>query len=92
LDGEKCSGTDFFPNNSPDLNIIENIWSSLKHAVAFNPPRSEMALIKSLQKNCDKLTTPENLNVYFESLHTRFHECIEEEGEDFVINASLYDG
>jgi len=70
-----------FPDYSPDLNPIENLWRALKYAVACDAPRSEKGLIKSLQVNWKKLTTVENLRAYFESLHSRYYECIEEEGE-----------
>jgi len=70
-------GQFYFPDYSPDLSVIENVWSSLKHAVRCDNPRSEVTLRKSLQKNWELLTTPENLRPYFESMHSRYVECIE---------------
>lgn len=69
-----------FPDYSPDLNIIENLWSSLKHMVRCDNPRSENGLVQSLQRNWELLTTEENLRPYFESLHSRYLECINKNG------------
>lgn len=69
-----------FPPYSPDLNIIENFWSTLKERVVSDAPHTEVTLVKSLQRNWEILTTPENLRPYFESLHDRYFECIEKEG------------
>ena len=68
------------PSYSPDLNVIENLWFTLKDSVAREAPHSEAALRRSLHNNWEILTTPQNLRPYFESLHTRYFECIEEEG------------
>ena len=69
-----------FPSYSPDLNIIENLWSALKDRVAGDAPRTENQLVNSLRRNWEILTTSENLQSYFHSLHTRYLECIEEDG------------
>ena len=73
-------GRILFPDYSPDLTPMENLWSALKYAVACDAPNSESGLIRSLKSNWEKLTTPENLSLYFESLHSRYFECIEENG------------
>lgn len=70
-----------FPNYSPDLNIIENIWSALKDSVVKDAPCSKVGLIRSLQRNWEIITTPQNLRPYFESLHSRYFECIEIESK-----------
>lgn len=69
-----------FPDYSPDLNVIENLWSALKERVRSDNPLSETSLIRSLQMNWEILSTPENLRPYFESLHSRYLECIEKKG------------
>jgi transposase len=69
------------PSYSPDLNVIENLWYTLKDCVARDGPRTETALRRSLKYNWEIITTPQNLHSYFESLHTRYFECIEENGE-----------
>ena len=76
-------GRILFPSYSPDLNPMENLWSALKYAVACDAPNSESGLIRSLKSNWEKLTTSENLSFYFESLHSRYFECIEENGVFF---------
>jgi len=70
-----------YPTYSPDLSPIENLWSSLKGAVAAENPTTERQLEASLIKNWEILTTVENLRPYFENLHTRYNSCIEEEGD-----------
>ena len=70
-----------FPNYSPDLSIIENVWSALKDSVSKDAPSSKTTLIRSLQRNWEIITTPQNLRPYFESLHSRYFECIEIEGK-----------
>lgn len=69
-----------FPTYSPDLNPIENIWSTLKYRVASDAPGSEKAMIKSLRNNWEQLTQPENLRPYIETLYGRYDECLEQEG------------
>ena len=69
-----------FPEYSPDLNPIENLWSSLKQRVSHDAPKTERQLISSLQKNWEILTEPENLFPYFENLSDRFNECIQKNG------------
>lgn len=69
-----------FPSYSPDLTPIENLWFSLKHSVRCDGPRTEAELIRSLKRNWEILTTPEKLEPYFESLHSRYEECIEKDG------------
>ena len=55
-----------FPSYSPDLTPIENLWFSLKHNARHDSPRTGAELINSLQNNWQILTTPANLNPYFE--------------------------
>ena len=69
------------PNSSPDLNVIENLWYTLKNCAARNAPLTEAALRRSLSWNWEIITTPQNLQPYFESLYTRYFECMEERGE-----------
>ena len=42
----------FWPGNSPDLNVIENAWSTLKDAISKlkTPPRTQEGLKKILIK------------------------------------------
>ena len=69
------------PNSSPDLNVIENLWYTLKDCVARDAPRTEADLRRSLEMNWEIIATPENFQSYFESFHTRHFECMEEGGE-----------
>ena len=49
-DDEKIEIIDF-PTYSPDLNPIENMWSTLKYRVACDAPTNEEELIQSLIDN-----------------------------------------
>jgi len=70
-----------FPSYSPDLNPIENLWSALKTQVSLDNPTTEKKLIKSLEKNWNSLTEPENLQRLFDDLYNRYHECINLKGD-----------
>lgn len=69
-----------FPTYSPDLNPIENLWSTLKYRVACDAPRSKKGLESSLLKNWEELRRPENLRPYIETLYGRYSECIQQNG------------
>lgn len=69
-----------FPTYSPDLNIIENVWSALKQAVAVENPKTEAALARSLEENWALLTSKNALTPYFENLKVRYLECIDKGG------------
>ena len=66
-----------FPTYSPDLSPIENLWSTLKSAVAADSPKTEAQLIRSLRRNWEKVTTENALKPYFEELEDRYLDCIE---------------
>ena len=68
------------PKRSPDLNIIENLWSALKERVASDAPANERELRASLLRNWEVLTQPDRLQPYFEGLHRRYMECVTKEG------------
>ena len=69
-----------FPTYSPDLNPIENVWSTLKYRVACDAPRTEGALVKRLETNWEDIPKIENLRSYLQTLESRFMECIEQKG------------
>lgn len=78
-DDEKIEIIDF-PTYSPDLNPIENMWSTLKYRVACDAPTDEEELIESLIDNWEFMTELENLRPYIETLEQRYLECIEKNG------------
>ena len=72
-----------FPKRSPDLNIIENLWSALKERVVSEGPTNEKELRASLLSNWEVLTRADRLEPFFEGLHRRYMLCIEKEGHKF---------
>lgn len=68
------------PKRSPDLNIIENLWSALKDKVAFDAAANEKELRASLLRNWESLTRPYRLQPFFEGLHRKYIECVAKEG------------
>ena len=71
------------PKRSPDLNIIENLWSALKERVVSDGPSNEKELRVSLLNNWALLTKADRLEPFFEGLHRRYYLCIEKEGHKF---------
>ena len=71
------------PKYSPDLNIIENLWSALKERVTSDAPANEKELRASLLSNWDLLTKGDRLQPFFEGLHRRYYLCIAKEGHKF---------
>ena len=71
------------PKRSPDLNIIENLWSALKGRVVSDSPTNEKEMRTSLLKNWELLTREDRLLPYFEGLHRRYMLCIVKEGHKF---------
>ena len=71
------------PKRSPDLNIIENLWSALKERVVSEGPTNEKELRTSLLSNWELLTKADRLEPFFEGLHRRYYLCIEKQGHKF---------
>ena len=69
-----------FPEYSPDLTPIENLWGTLKKKVKQDAPKTKRQLTNSLKKNWELLTEVENLEPYFENLRERYKECIDKKG------------
>ena len=82
-DWAKNNGFDIlkFPTYSPDLNIIENVWSALKFRVKSDNPQNERQVRDSLKRNWNALTDEDSLHTYFQNLDVRFRECRDVKGE-----------
>jgi len=50
LKAERISLLEPWPGNSPDLNIIENVWNIMKQKIAAHNPTSEADLIKWIKR------------------------------------------
>ena len=68
------------PRRSPDLNIIENLWITLKDRVKRDAPMNEKELRVSLLNNWMSLTKPERMQPFFEGLQRRYKECVALDG------------
>ena len=79
--GENLTSYNFeiidFPEYSPNLTSIENLWETLKKKVKQDTPKTMRQLTSSLKKNWEILTKVENLEPYFENLRDRSQECID---------------
>ncbi len=64
-----------WPANSPDLNPIENLWSSLDRQIAKDLPRDMNQLRTSISKYLSNV--PEKIiQNLVDSMPTRIHQCI----------------
>jgi transposase len=70
-----------WPQNSPDLNPIENLWAWLKRQVyALDHPRTFAAQIASLEAAWDRVPA-RMLRKLMRSFNKRLKKCLEREGE-----------
>lgn len=72
------------PRRSPDLNIIENLWTALKMRIKIEAPINEKELLASLVKNWKILTEPDRLQLFFQELQRRCMDCIAKDGQKLL--------
>ena len=68
-----------WPGNSPDLNIIENLWSQMKHLQRTEQATSKQGL-KKIARRVWNAITPEYLEKLYESLPRRMAVVIASKG------------
>ena len=68
-----------WPGNSPDLNIIENLWSQMKHLQRTEQATSKQGL-KKIARRVWNAITPEYLEKLYESLPRRMAAVIASKG------------
>jgi transposase len=80
-----------FPAKSPEMNLIENLWSCLKRRVEAaevkKPSGTETELIRAVKKAWDGIP----LDIYrnlFDSWESRLERCIAAQGEAFSYRRS----
>jgi hypothetical protein len=75
------SGIDkmYWPANSPDLNLIENVWRMLKHRVAKKSPRSLAELRQCVEKEWAVLELPDFVK-YIENMYERCQAVVDAKG------------
>lgn len=69
-----------WPPHSPDLNPIENLWSSLKRRVAKRHPMTQDELEAAVQAEWDALTLPE-VNGYIDGFWNKVQMCRKLQGK-----------
>lgn len=71
-----------WPGNSPDLNVIEHVWSKLQDSVFREPrPRDRETLIQRVKEEWSVITQEECKNLV-ESFRSRILQCLENNGLD----------
>lgn len=80
LDGKGLKTLGNWPPHSPDLNPIENLWSSLKRRVSQRHPMTQDELEKAVQAEWDALTLPE-INGYIDGFWNKVTLCRRMEGK-----------
>ena len=70
-----------WPPNSPDLNIIENVWAILKRRLASSSVLcSSIADVKSLVENEWAKITPQMISKLYNSIPKRLQQCEKKKG------------
>ena len=68
-----------WPAQSPDLNIVEPLWSELKVKVTSCKPDNIEALCRACEENWDKIPVA-NMKSLYESIPRRIHEVLKKKG------------
>jgi len=68
-----------WPAQSPDLNIIENLWATLKKNFSSRYPKNKEDLWVILQEEWSKVDSSEVRKLY-DSVPRRLHAVIKEKG------------
>ena len=68
------------PPESPDLNVIENVWSSMKRYVSKEHPRTQDALVATIIRFWNSHLTVEQCNRYINHIYRVIPKVIEAEG------------
>lgn len=69
-----------WPPNSPDLSIIENVWSLMARKLALRPPCTKAAELEVALNEIRDSFTPEELRGLFDSIPRRLQDCIDSGG------------
>lgn len=68
------------PAESPDLNVIENVWSKLKYEVSKQNPKNQKELMDSIIEVWETHLTREQCNRYIDHIYKVIPKVIEAEG------------
>ena len=70
-----------WPSQSPDLNIIESLWSYLKARIEICKPANTEQLWKTCKEQWDRIPT-ENIKKLYQSIPRRIEEVIKMKGRN----------
>lgn len=68
------------PAESPDLNMIENVWSAMKYNVGKTNPKNQAELVSALTQFWNEHLTPQQCCRYINHIHRVIPKVIEKEG------------
>jgi transposase len=69
-----------WPGNSPDLNIIENLWAILKRKVRARNPKTLWELENTIMEAWEKDISPDIIKNLFNSMPRRIKAVIKSKG------------
>jgi transposase len=72
-------GKDEWPASSPDINPIENLWSTIQNRITSKTPTNTLSLKNISTRTWNALTLDE-ISRYIEALPKRYHEIIQRKG------------
>ena len=68
------------PAESPDLNMIENVWSTMKYYVSKDNPKNQEQLVNSIFKIWKSHLTVTQCNRYIDHIFKVLPKVVEAEG------------
>lgn len=82
LEAIRCQGSMLanWPANSPDLNVIENLWGIMKHTIERAEPKTKLELVECINTVWDELSI-DTINTLVDQFTPRLCKLLSENGE-----------